>query len=141
MSGYVDHGHRHGRFGTDPIPGATTNPLQVKIIEDNVTLRTGDAQMVWVVTDDLDGLDITEVVAYVTVESTSGSITAQLRNYSTNTDMLSTPMTIEVNEFTSRTAGTPPVISSPTLTAGEFLCCDVDAAGTGPRGLLLVMYF
>ena len=57
--------------------------------------------------------------------------------------MLSTEITIDVSEFTSYTAATPPVIDTghDGVATGDILRIDVDVAGTGAKGLIVVLTF
>ncbi len=54
--------------------------------------------------------------------------------------ILSTKITIDTTEKTSRTAATPPVISVSTITTGDIFTVDVDGIQTTPaKGLSIVL--
>jgi hypothetical protein len=53
--------------------------------------------------------------------------------------MLSTAVTLDVGEKTSRTAATPPVISDPTFDINGVITFDLDAVGTGTLGLVIYL--
>jgi hypothetical protein len=65
----------------------------------------------------------------------------QLTNATTSNVILSTAATIDINETTSYTAATPPVVNpaTNTLATGQQLRVDVTAAGTGTRGLAVLL--
>jgi hypothetical protein len=56
------------------------------------------------------------------------------------TSVLSTKLTIDVNELTSVTAGTAAVISNGTIADDAVLTFDIDVAGTGAKGLKVWLY-
>lgn len=55
--------------------------------------------------------------------------------------MLSTAVTIDATESSSYTAATPPVINASydDLATGDFLRVDVDGAGSGAKGLQVII--
>lgn len=97
----------------------------------------------WVVPDILDGYDLTGVAATLTDASTSGIPTFQIHNVTGAADMLSTALTIDANEKTSRTAATAAVIDTANddVSVGDIVRFDCDVAGTGAKGLTIVMEF
>lgn len=122
---------------------AAASLLQLKVIADTATLTTGDGQLIFAVPTALSGLVLTVAAAYVTTVSSSGTPTVQLRNVTQAADMLSTRITIDANETTSYTAATPPVIDTAhdDVTAGDLIAVDVDVAGTGAKGLGVLLSF
>ena len=58
-------------------------------------------------------------------------------------DMLSTRITVDANEKTSYTAAAAPVInaSNDDVATGDILRVDVDVAGTGAKGLMILLTF
>lgn len=146
MSGYVDHGWRHApkaKGGTDPVSGDAIYPI--KVISDDDTLTTGDGQFIFAVTeaDQIAGLNLVDVGAYVTTVSSSGVPTVQIRNITQAWDILSTKVSIDASEFTSNTAATAAVIDTTKdlITLGDLIAIDVDVAGTGAKGLGVVLVF
>lgn len=78
---------------------------------------------------------IEDLAASVATASTVGLVTIDI-----NVDgvsILTTKLTIDATELTSRTASTPFVISTPDLAVDAELSFDIDAAGTGAAGLTL----
>jgi hypothetical protein len=57
--------------------------------------------------------------------------------------MLSTRITIDVSAFTSYTAAAPPVIdgANDDVATGDIIRIDVDVAGTGAKGLIVILTF
>ena len=53
------------------------------------------------------------------------------------------PLQIDVSEFTSYSAAVPPVIdgANDDVTSGDLIAVDVDVAGTGAKGLGVVLTF
>jgi len=80
---------------------------------------------------------LTEVYATVATASSCGLPSIQIQQ--TALDILSTAITLDVSEKTSRTAATPPVISDTTLDASGVITFDLDAVGTGTLGLVIYL--
>lgn len=127
-------------------PDETAPPrrkVSLKVYSDLGTIATGDGQYIFLVDDDLDGMNLVKAHAYVTTVSSSGTPTVQVRNITQAADMLSTPITIDANEFSSYTATTAPVIDSGNddVATGDRIAIDVDVAGTGAKGLGVILWF
>jgi len=124
--------------------GSSDKTMQIKLMDDATILTTGDAKFTFAVSAELSAMNLTNADAYVTSVSTSGMPTIQIRNITNgNVDMLSTPITIDANENTSYTAAAPAVVnpSSDTVATGDLLTVDVDVAGTGAKGLGIILKF
>lgn len=133
--------------------GATgaTGPANSVTVELLVTdpqgsvLTVGDGKMPFAITDDLNGLNLIDADACVTTASSSGLPTIQLRRNrgGVDADMLSTKITIDVSERCSYTAATPPVINGANddVATSDLIWVDVDVAGTGTLGLIVIMEF
>jgi hypothetical protein len=78
---------------------------------------------------------ITEIYATVKTASSSGVPSIQIQQNSL--DILSTSLTIDASEKTSRTATTPVVISDTTLDINGVIEFDIDVIGTGTQGLVV----
>lgn len=104
---------------------------------------TGDGQLIFLIDSSLNGLNLTGAQAYVTTVSSSGLPTVQIRNVTDGVDMLSTRITIDVSEFSSYTALNAPVINGATddVATGDRIAIDVDVAGTGTKGLGVILTF
>lgn len=115
----------------------------IKVFSDRGVLTTGDGKFIFAVSDDIDGMNLVDADAYVTTVSSSGTPTIQIRNVTQAADMLSTRITIDASEFTSYTAATPPVIdlANDDVAKGDRIAIDVDVAGTGAKGLGVILEF
>lgn len=110
-------------------------------------LKVGDGLFYYPVPSGLNGYAVTKVEANILVTSTSGTPTIQIakgrRATPTSTptymDILSTRITIDVGEYSSNNAVTPPVIdaSAAGLQTDDILRIDCDVAGTGTKGLMI----
>lgn len=131
-------------FHDMPAGGSAVKTVQIKIMDDATILTTGDGKFIFAISAELGGMNLTSANAYVTTVSTSGMPTIQVRNITNgNVDMLSTPITIDANEFTSYSAATPSVVDGANdgVTTGQLLAIDVDAAGTGAKGMGIILTF
>jgi hypothetical protein len=119
--------------------------LQVKVMADATALAVGDGAVTFCISDDLNGLNLVDADAFVTTNSTSGTPTIQIRRVRAGTpaDMLSTLITIDINEPTSYTAAAQPVINTANddVATGDLIAVDVDVAGTGTKGLGVILTF
>ena len=76
--------------------------------------------------------ELTSVSANVNTAPTGSTISIQVQE--DGSDILSTPITIDVSETTSATAATPPVISDSTLAANSIISIDLDQVGSTIAG-------
>uniref|UniRef100_A0A6M3L260 Tail protein n=1 Tax=viral metagenome TaxID=1070528 RepID=A0A6M3L260_9ZZZZ len=115
----------------------------IKLIDDATALATGDGKFYFELPDFLAGWNLVEVKAYVSTVSSSGTPTYQIHNLTAAADILSTALTIDATENSSRTAATPAVIntSEDDVTAGDVYRIDKDVAGTGEKGDTITMVF
>lgn len=141
MTAYIDHGHRHRPGGSDPIPKGAA--YEIKVFSDEDAATTGDGKFKFAIPADLDGVKLTDAQAFVTTASSSGLVTVQIRNVTAAADMLTTRVTIDASEKTSYTAATPRVIDAAhaTVAKADEISIDVDAAGTGAKGLGVILVF
>lgn len=114
---------------------------------DDAVLETGDKTFQFEISEDMDGLNLTKVEGYVTTVSSSGSITVQLAKIDSNgggtpADMLTTKLTIASGDHNSKQT-TPPVIDTgeDDVAWGDHIRIDVDSAGTGTKGLGVMLTF
>ena len=112
-----------------------TSPLQA--------VATGDGKAYLPIPTDYDGMNLVDAQASVSTQSTSGLPTVQVHNLSGAADMLSTRITIDENEYTSYTADDVSVIDAANddVAEGDMLRIDVDVAGTGTKGLTVLLSF
>lgn len=117
--------------------------LFIKVFSDTQVVTTGDQKFEFEVSQDMDGMDLTLVESYVTTVSSSGKPTVQLRNRTQAVDMLTTKLSVDVSEFNSKDAAVQPVIDTANddVVWGDHLAIDVDIAGTGAKGLGVMLTF
>lgn len=135
------HGFTH-QESIDPIPPGIKTII-LKVIADDATLTTGDGKMYVTIPVELDGSNLVTVGAHVYTASTSGNPTFQIHNKTDAVDILSTVITIDVNELDSKDAATPAVINTNNndMATEDEIRIDVDIAGTGTKGLEIRMGF
>lgn len=133
----ADHHQRIRALEANPI----TAHYEIKVVSDFDELVVGDDAFVWMVPLDIDEFVFTDAQAFVSVTSSSGVPTIQLRNVTQALDILSTPITIDVGDLTSYDATTRRVISDTNrhVNTGDLIAIDVDVAGTGAKGLGVVI--
>lgn len=114
----------------------------------DTALATGDGLAAVAIDTTLAGMNIVAVRAVVTTVSSSGNPTFAIRRSRrssatarTIVDVLSTSLTIDANDFSSEDAATAAVIntSNDDLTAGDVLLIDCDTAGTGTKGVTILI--
>lgn len=140
MAGPSYHAWTHLPGGSDPLQ---TAQFDIKVIADTATVATGDGQFIFAIPADLNGANLKSAHAYVTTVSSSGLPTVQIRNVTQTADMLTTKVSIDASEFTSYTAATQPVVDAANddVATGDRIAIDVDVAGTGARGLGVILTF
>ena len=117
--------------------------VYVTVLASGTTLTTGDGKAYITIPDALNGMDLIDADASIYVASTSGTPTIAIYNATDGQDMLSTNITIDVDEKTSYTAATAPVINTTydDVVTGDQIRVDVDVAGTGAAGLDVILTF
>jgi hypothetical protein len=117
--------------------------LIVKCVADGIAPYVGNGITHVTIPSTLNGKNLYSTAAHVYTVGTGGSITnVQLHNLTNAQDILSTPITIDLNEKDSSTAATPPVISGNNgVSTGDVIRIDVDAVATNTLGLEIRMVF
>lgn len=121
-----------------------TKDVELKIFDDATVVTTGEGKLIFAVPASLGGCDLTAAHAFVTTASSSGLPSVGIRNITqAAVEMLTTNITIDASEFTSYTAATAPVIDAANkdVATGDLVAVDVDAAGTGAKGLGVILTF
>ncbi len=133
------HGKDHRWNGAD---ASGPERFEIKVIQDSATLGTGDGQLIFMIPRELNGSNLVEAQAFVTTVSSSGDPLIQIRNVTQTADMLSTRIKIDAGEFTSYTAAQRVIdASNDDVATGDLIAIDVDTAGTGAKGLGVVLEF
>lgn len=114
--------------------------IYLKVFWHDEAVAVGTGALYFTVPAYLHNSTIVDFDIAVITASSSGLPTVQMKNLGANplnagTDVLSTPATIDVNEFNSMNASAPPVIGSGLLASGDILRIDITIAGTGTKGL------
>jgi len=115
----------------------------IKCVADTIAPTTGDGITHFVTPSTMDGKNLFSAQAHVYTDGTASTITnVQINNSTTTNDMLSTPITIDLNESDSSTAATPSVVGgNNTVSTGDVIRIDVDAVATDTKGLEVRMVF
>lgn len=80
---------------------------------------------------------LVEVRASLLTTSSAGAVEVDiLKN---GVSLLSTALTVDQGELTSETAATPAVIDDPDVDDDDEIAINIDAAGTGARGLIITL--
>jgi hypothetical protein len=139
--GEVLRHHKHDDVDSDRIK--LKRVAHIKVFDDATTLVVGDGKMIYCIPPELDGFRLVDADAFVTTASSGAAPTIQVRNVTDSVDMLTTPITIDPGEFTSFTAATPAVINTANdlVATGDLIAIDVDVAGTGAKGLGVILEF
>jgi hypothetical protein len=92
---------------------------------------------------ELNGWNLYSAHAGVNTVSSSGTPTFQIYNVTDSTNMLTTAFTIDANELTSYTAATGPAVDATKddVATGDQLRVDCSTAGTGTKGLAIILVF
>jgi len=117
--------------------------LIVKCVADGIGPSVGDGITHVTIPSPLNNRKLQNAEAHVYTVGTTGSITTvQLHNLTDAVDILSTAITIDLNEKDSSTAATPHVIgANNTVTTGDVIRIDVDQVATNTLGLEIRMVF
>jgi len=117
--------------------------LIIKCVADTIGPSVGNGITHVTIPSPLNSRKLQNAEAHVYTVGTGGSITTvQLHNLTDAVDMLSTAITIDLNEKDSSTAATPHVIgANNTVTTGDVIRIDVDAVATNTLGLEIRMVF
>lgn len=108
------------------------------------TLTTGDSKGVARIPVEMNTMVLYAVGAGVSTPSSSGPVTVNIRRVRAGVavDMLSTPITIDANEYDSSTAAAAVINgANAAVQTGDMLHFDVDAAGSGTLGLVVSFSF
>lgn len=114
----------------------------IEVFEVDRSIVVGDRAFEWEIPEDLDQSVLIKVEGYINTAGT-GATEIQLRNRTTSADMLSTKITIDSGEIRSKDAAVQPVIDAgqDTVSWGDMISVDVDAAATGGVGMGVICYF
>ena len=126
--------------------GAFRKPsvFYVPVAGSGTDTAVGDGKAFWEVTEEVNGMNLTGCGATVYTAGTTNTTDIQLRNKTDSVDILSTKITIDSGETSSRTAATAPVIDTTKddVVTGDVIAIDVDAVSTtAAKGLTVWLRF
>jgi hypothetical protein len=122
---------------------APSKEWALKIVDDATVVTTGEDKVHIFLPASVNGYNLTAVFAGVSTVSSSGAPSIGIRNVTDSVEMLTTNLTIDATEKTSATAAAAAVIDTAhdDVATGDELSVDVDTAGTGAKGLQVVLTF
>lgn len=122
---------------------SSTSTVQLLVFDLTESVSTGDSKSKLIIPASLNGWNLTGALAYVDTVSSSGLPNIMIRNVTDTVDMLSTALTIDESANSSSTATTPVVIDTAhdDVATNDVIAVDVDAAGTGTKGLIVTLTF
>ena len=142
-SPYPIHASDHRRGGPDPLPVRAT--LHIKVFADNPddpAVTTGTNKFVFAVAEDMAGLILRRVEAFVSTASSSGRVQVQVKNLTQAVYLLTTAVQVDAGELSSKTAAIVGVAGSTVENEqSDLISIDVLEAGTGARGLGVILEF
>ncbi len=109
--------------------------LELVLLDETTTIATGTAKYTFRAPY---ALTVTAVRASLSTASSSGLVTVDINE--AGTSILSTKLSIDATETTSTTAATAAVISDTAIADDAEITIDIDAAGTGAKGLKVKIY-
>lgn len=112
--------------------------------DDDNTVKVGDGVEYLPIPASMNGMNLISAHAYVITAGTTNTTDIQIHNLTDNVDMLSTKITIDSGETSSRTAAVAPVIDTANddVATGNILRIDVDAVSTtAPKDLYVQLEF
>lgn len=139
------HATDHRRGGPDPMPVRAT--LHIKVFSDDPDeissiVTAGANKFVFAIADDMEGLALRRVAAFVTTPSSSGRVQVQIRNRTQVLNLLSTPVQVDAGDTNSRTSTVEAVtIASIENEWADEIAIDVLEAGSGAVGLGVILEF
>lgn len=125
--------------------------MPLHVLSGELPLTVVDGLTSFRIPEKLNGYELAGVAGAVHAPSTSGIPTIQLARGRQSgsgvahsyVDMLTTKLSIDVNEYDSKDAVDPPAINAANkgVQTGDLIRVDVDIAGTGTKGLELDLLF
>ncbi len=131
---------------TDNVPDVNVPKTAGLLVSDpnGDAITTGNGKAYLRIHPAVNGMILTSVGASVSTVSSSGPITLQIRRVrgGSPADMLSTPITIDVSETDSSTAAAAVIdAANDDVATADQVFVDIDAAGTGAKGLFVTLTF
>ncbi len=118
--------------------------FQIVVFGLTQTALTGDSKAKIIIPADINGMNLVSVNANAETAGTTGTMDIQINNAIQAVDMLSTLLTIDSGETSSKDAAVPAVIDTDNdnVATDDELYVDVDAVQTTPaEGLIVTLGF
>jgi len=117
--------------------------LQVKVLDEATALAVGNGKLVFCIPTKLNGMLLKTANAFISTTSSSGDVAVQVRNITKAVDMLSTTIGITATDYSSYESATPGVVDTAhdDVSTGDLIAIDIDGAGTGAKGLGVILTF
>ncbi len=118
--------------------------VQVPCFGASTDCATGDGKSFFEIPEELNGMNLVACGAFVYTAGVTNTMDIQIRNITQAADMLSTKITIDTNEVSSRDAAAPPVIDAANddVATGDRIAFDFDAVQTtAAKGAVVWMRF
>jgi hypothetical protein len=116
--------------------GTIVQHMIIAVSDETTDITTGTAKVTFRMPY---AATITAVRASLATASSSGIPTVDINE--AGTTILSTKLTIDATEKTSTTAATAAVISDSSIADDAEITIDIDVAGTGAKGLKIIIYY
>lgn len=123
-----------GPEGPQGLPGNAWVSLPIACSDEVSQLTAGTAKVTFRM---LHALILDRVKASLTEAATSGSVVVDVNK--NGTSIFTTLLTFDVNEKTTTTAVTQPVLAATVFADDDEITIDIDVAGTGAKGLKVYM--
>jgi len=132
---YAASSHTHVASNiTDPTNIKSVESFIVALSDETTAITTGTAKVTMRMPY---AFTVTDVRASINTVSSSGVVTVDINEGGSS--ILSTKLTIDANEKTSTTAATGYVLSDSSLADDSEITFDIDTAGTGAKGLKVII--
>ena len=124
-----------------------TKTVILKVYNEASAIASGDGKMYFAVPAELNGMNLVTVGGHLYTAATSGVVGVMIRNVTSGVDMLSSGRILEwdATEKDTATASASSVVKISTgadgVVTGEEIRVDIDAAGSGAKGLEIRLGF
>ena len=117
--------------------------VQIAVTAPDAELEVGDGAAYFVIPPELNGMNLVDADAAVITASSSANPEICVYNVTDSHNMLSGNIYLDVSAYTSYTASSQPVINTDydDVATGDIIRIDIDATGTGTKGLIVTLSF
>lgn len=131
------------RLITDPLIKNTPKVIVIQCTDFDTALTVGDYKYAVIIPEELDGYRFIACHAKVKTASTSGSVSIQINDDDGEGDMLTTNATIAATYHSTFDQNTGGVVRDDNniVQKGHLFFINIDSAGTGAKGLYVMLSF